>query len=114
MNSATDLKGLRDIRTAVSTHSRSASRHKGTPYLEVLSLGMEKLRLETELSKLAKRQGRIETRLGEIGQLLGGRVAQIQEDPPETDPAGKAGAEQRASMGRRTIPPNLRTMTVEY
>lgn len=114
VNTATDLKGLRDVRTAISTRSRAASRHKGTPYLEVLSLGMEKLRLETERARLTKRQGRIETQLGEIGHLLGERLAEVQKDSPETDFAGKTGAEQRAREGRRSVPPNVRTMTVQY
>ena len=114
MSSTSDLKGLRDIKTAISTHSRSASRHKATPYLEISSFGLEKLRLETELARLAKRQGRIEPRLGEIRQLLGERVTRIQEEQPETDPAGKAGVDERATEARRSVPPNLRTMKVEY
>jgi hypothetical protein len=71
MKRATELKTLGDIRTGISTHTRSVPRHKGSTYLDILSLGMEKLRLETGLGWLARRRGRQEQRLQEVQEIMG-------------------------------------------
>lgn len=70
MKSMTQVKSLKDVRTTISTHSRSTPRLKGTTYLEAYLLDKERQRLETELDILAKRQGRIQERLDEIGKAL--------------------------------------------
>jgi len=80
-----ELKTLGDIRTIISTHTRSVPRHKGSTYLDILSLGMEKLRLETELGWQARRRGRLEHRLQEVQEVMGKRLVELQHEPP---PAG--------------------------
>ena len=108
MRVVSHVKGLADMRTAISTHYRSTSRHEGTPYLEILALGMEKLRLEKEVEGLTKREERIRKRLTEIKTLIGTRVGEVQEDdPPGTKTAGPG--EQPAPSGGP-----WRTMKVEY
>lgn len=76
MRSITQLKSLGDIRTTIGTHARSTPRQQGSTYLEVYLLDKERQRLEAELAMLAKRQRRVEARLGEIRptiEKLGGR-----------------------------------------
>ncbi len=115
MKGNADLKGLRDVRTAISTHSRSTSRHKGTPYLEILALGMEKLRLKTALSQINDRVGRIEARLKELNQALEERLQMVSEETPAKPAAtGKAGREPSTSKGSPKAPPGFKTMKVEY
>lgn len=110
-----ELKSLRDIGTAKSRRSRSASRHKGTPYLEILSLGMGKLRLETELARLAKRQQLIENQLDEIRRIMAKRLSAVQEEAPSVPDAPAVGANEKQTPERRPSGPrNWSTMTLEY
>lgn len=108
MRGVSHIKGVADMRTAISTHYRSTSRHQGTPYLEILALGMEKLRLEKEVQWQGKREERIRKRLAEIKTLMETRVSQVQDnDPPVTKAPGPG--EQPAPSGGP-----WRTMKVEY
>lgn len=103
------LKGLADVRTALSTRSRNTSRHKGTPFLEIMALGMEKLRLEGQLEWVAKRQGRSLARIEEVRQLLDTRIRGVQEEDTSCAPAAsQTGMKRKAGEG------SWRTMTVSY
>lgn len=108
MRGVSHMKGVADIRTAVSAHYRSASRHKGTPFLEIMALGMERLRLDKEMEGLAKREERIRKRLAEIKTLMEKRAGQVQEGgPSRTNEPGPG--RQPAPIGGP-----WRTMTVPY
>jgi hypothetical protein len=115
MKRATELKTLGDIRTVISTHTRSAPRHKGSTYVDVMSLGMEKLRLETQLAWQARRRGRMERRLQEIQEIMGRRLLEMQQELPSasllpTPPGGQdhTPTEVVSNGG------NWRSMTIEY
>lgn len=115
MKRATELKTLGDVRTSISTHTRSVPRHKGSTYLDILSLGMEKLRLETGLGWLARRRGRQEQRLQEVQETMGKRLLEMQQElpaaaPPPTQPGGQDHTPREAeNNGGR-----WRSMTIEY
>jgi len=64
------VKGLRDVRTTISTQVRACPRTKGSTYLEVYRLDKEKQRLEMVLLAMAKQQQRINRRLGEIREAV--------------------------------------------
>ena len=115
MKGVVDVKGLPDIRTALSTRSRSASRHKGTPYLEILSLGMQKLRLSSEQERLAERAERVDARLEEIRTSLQKRLDLVgEESPPATNPRPRpAGIPRSAEQGQAKSRP-WKTVTVDY
>lgn len=111
----TELAGLHDIRTVISTHARSASRHKGTPYLEMMSLSMEKLRLEAELARLTKFRTRVEGRLSGIRVLMEERVNMVLgEDPAGNDAPDERTSGNRAQKDAPTPPRDWRTMKVGY
>ncbi len=117
MKSMTQLKSLADMRTVISTHIRSTPRHKGTAYLEVLSLGMERMRLEAELEMLSKRRKRIEGRLEEIRVSMGDLVKEVQQKQqgPSASHPGATNAENVAR--EKSGSPDLRrwrNMTVDY
>lgn len=108
-------RGLSDLRTAISHHIRSNPPQKSTTHLELYLLDKERQRLETELSHLWHRQGRIDERLGEIrraresleraaadGEARGGDPALA-----STDPNGP-GRDSGPGSGK------WRRMTVEY
>jgi hypothetical protein len=101
------MRGVADIRTVISAHYRSTSRHDGTPYLEIMALGLEELRLEKDLEWLGRREERIRKRLAEIKTLKETRVSQVQEDDSPV-PELPRHEEQPRARGR------WRTMAVEY
>ncbi|MDO8751646.1 MAG: hypothetical protein Q7K03_10985 [Dehalococcoidia bacterium] len=115
MKSVVDVKGLGDIRTAISTRSRSASRHKGTPYLEIMSLGMQKLRLSSEQERLAERVERVDARLGELRCALQERLTMVAEESPAgSNPQPRpAGIPRSTEQGPARSRP-WKTMAVEY
>ncbi len=108
------MKTLADIRTAISTRYRSASRHKATPYLEVMSLGLEKLRLERELEYMGRREERVHKRLAEAKTLLQTRLSQVKDkDRPAPEALGHVDpptSGKGPSSGKRPF----RSMSVEY
>lgn len=77
MKGVSHLKGVSDIRTAISAHYRSTSRQKGTPYLEIMSFGMELLRLQEEAARLDKRRRRVGRRLSEIQGLISKAIDEV-------------------------------------
>lgn len=111
MNNNSEMKGLRDIKTAVSAHVRSTSRHEGTPYLEILALGMEKLRLTKESANLSMRRERVQARLEEIRGVMDARLDQVREEGPPADGEATRRGIARHSQADRANP---RTMPVGY
>ncbi len=63
---ATQLSGLRDIRTMCSSKKRIAPRVQNSTYLDLYVLHREKDRLKKEAGALDKRKNGILKRLGEI------------------------------------------------
>lgn len=115
MKSVTEIRSLADMRTNITTHSRSAPRRKGTAYLEVYLLDRERQRLETELAMLSKRRARVEPRLvgiqAEVQRLVrrtqGEETARLDQPAPSTTQLPPA--EPRGVKGRGWI-----RMPVEY
>lgn len=71
MKDVTNAKGLGELRTAISHHINSKPPRRGTAFLDLYALSMEKQRLETELSRMMeKRRKRIHERLGEIHKAM--------------------------------------------
>lgn len=114
MRSVTELKGLGDISTTISTHTHSTPRHKGTTYLEILSLGMEKQRLQVELGMLLKRKRRIDDRLAEIREAMLKLVGQVEDESSSIPGPLPAPARVGPAPKLSGIPPKTRTMTLEY
>jgi hypothetical protein len=115
MKRATELKTLGDIRTIISTHTRSVPRHKGSTYLDTLSLGMEKLRLETELAVLARRRGRLEKRLQEVHETMGKGLLEMQQELPAAAlPPTPPGSQNHVPPGPEENGERWRSMTIEY
>ena len=115
MKRATEMKTLGDIRTIISTHTRSVPRHKGSTYLDILSLGMEKLRLETELAWHARRQGRLEQRLQEAQETMGKRLLEMQQELPGAAlPPTTPGGQDHTPTEVKPNGGTWRSMTIEY
>ena len=132
MKGVTTARGLSDLRTAISTRVRATPRMKGTSYLEMYQLSMERQRLASELARIDHRRGRISERMGEIDKHLAGfdqgaieARARTQGDGEATGEAprtargaapvasvarGRGATTQIATPGNRTF----RKMTVGY
>lgn len=115
MRSVTQLKSLGDLRTTISTHARSTPRNKGSSYLEIYLLDTERQRLETELDMLAKRQRRIEGRLGEIQVAKEKMLSRGQQKvADDTGPLGSTAGENRTPESCNSNSGKWRKMTIEY
>lgn len=106
MKSASQLRGLADLRTIIGAHGRSAPRRSGRGYLEAYVLDRALKRLEEEIAVLQRRRERAEARLSEgrraLAQVLG-------ECSSRSLPGGGSpGATQVGGPGLS------RTMTLEY
>jgi hypothetical protein len=108
MISITQIKSLGDMRTTISTHARSAPRQQGSTYLEVYLLDKERQRLETELAMLAKRQRRVEARLGEIRPT----IEKLRGEGP--NPGESSVPPGAAAAAHRRDPRQWRNMTIGY
>jgi len=63
---ATELSGLREMRTMHSSKKRSIPRVQSSAYLDLYMLGKEKDRMEKEMFILEKRKTSLQKRLDEI------------------------------------------------
>lgn len=67
----TELSGLRDLRTMLSSKKRSISRVQSSAYLDLYMLRKEKDRLEKEVYILEKRKKTSQKRIDEIDAQMG-------------------------------------------
>ena len=65
MNETARVKGLGELRTVTTHHITAKPPRKGTTYLDIFVLSMERQRLEQELVSVERRRKRILNRLAE-------------------------------------------------
>lgn len=70
MGDVTELKGLGNIRTALSTRLHAKPAQKGTAHRDLYILGNEKRRIEKDLVRLERQQKRIREHLAEVCQAM--------------------------------------------
>ena len=66
MNEPARAKGLAELRTATTHHIASKPPRKGTNYLDIFVLSMERQRLEQELAGIERRRKRILNHLADV------------------------------------------------
>lgn len=93
------IKGMGDIRTMSTHHIASRPPRKGTTYLDLFALSMEKQRLEQELAGLERRRKRILTRLGEAEASMQKILCDIdrEKDASDAAQAGNGAADQTSA-----------------
>ena len=111
MKDVTSAKGLSDLRTATTHHVASKPPRKGTTYLDLYSLTMEKQRLEKELSLLEQRNKRIHERLREVARAMGKlhEAAQAERAAPT-----KPGVDQQVASSEEPGGRRWKKMPVDY
>lgn len=100
---ATELSGLRDIKTVHSSKKRSLLRVQSSAYLDLYMLQKEKDRLKKELYILNKRKKNIRKKLDETNTEME-KVKNTEERREEADPEGF----------KKTIEKDWKTMSIKY
>ena len=107
MRGATDVSGLREIRSLHSTGKRSIPRVQSAAYLDLYMLGKEKERLEKEAALLEKRGLAIRKRLQDIQR----QAESLEKSASQTE--GREGGDKRA--GARSGPAKKwKTFSMNY
>ena len=70
MGDVTELKGLGNIRTALSTRLHAKPAQKGTAHRDLYIIGNEKKRLEKEVTRLERQHKRVRDHLVEVCQAI--------------------------------------------
>lgn len=110
------LRGVGDVRTALSTRVHAAPPQKGTTYRDLYLRGTEKMRLENEIARLEQQQGRVQKRLAETIEA----IAKLQQEAESQVPDRGTGLTDAATgkTGRRAPVPEREgqwnTMPLEY
>jgi hypothetical protein len=60
------VKGLTELKTVITRHVAAKPPRKGTTYLDLFALSMERQRLEQELAGIERRRKRVFDRLAEV------------------------------------------------
>lgn len=80
MKDVTRAKGLGDLRTATTHHIPSKPPRKGTTYLDLFALSMERQRLEQEMAGIERRRKRILDRLAGVGEGMDKLIISAQQE----------------------------------
>ena len=114
MKDVTNAKGLSDLRTASTHHVPSKPPRKGTTYLDLYSLSMERQRLEKELSRLEQRKKRFAERLGEIQRAMEKLEQTAQQERAALMSSAKLDGEQQMASSEQLGGRQWKKMAVDY
>lgn len=107
-------RGLGDLRTATTHHIPSKPPRKGTTYLDLFALSMEKQRLEQELAGVERRRKRIVDRLAEAQKAMTNLVNEAQQEKAAQSFSSKPGADQQVASGEQRSGRQWKKMAVDY
>jgi len=114
MGDVTSLKGIGDVRTALSTRLHSKPAQKGTAHRDLYLLGKEKEREEKEIARLERQQRRVKEHLAETVQI----IARLQQEAQTEDQVLEIAPDPAAGNRRARAPEYTRrqwkTMPLEY
>jgi len=114
MKDVTSAKGLSDLRTATTHHVPSKPPRKGTTYLDLYSLSMERQRLEKELSRLEQRKKRVAERLGEIQRAMEKLEQTAQQERAALMSSAKLGGDPQMAASEQPRGRRWKKMGVDY
>ncbi len=113
MNNTVRAKGLDELRTITTHHIAAKPPRKGTTYLDLFALSMERQRLEQELVGTERRRKRILNRLADVGSAMEKLMNEAQEnraaESSSADPVTTLPPAAKGSSGRP-----WKKMTVNY
>jgi len=113
MNETARAKGLGELRTVTTHHITAKPPRKGTTYLDIFVLSMERQRLEQELVSVERRRKRILNRLAEAQSSM----EKLMNDAQQEKVAESSSAEPVAALQSTKEPSGeqqWKKMTVNY
>jgi hypothetical protein len=114
MSEAIRAKGLGDLRTATTHHIASKPPRKGTTYLDLFALSMERQRLEQELVGIERRRKRIEEQLGEVQRAMEKLENAAQAEKAAQDSSANSGVDSQLAANEQHGGREWKKMTVNY
>ncbi len=107
-------KGLDELRTGTTHHIAAKPPRKGTTYLDLFALSMERQRLEQELTGIERRRKRIFSRLGDAQGAMDKLVNAVQKEKAVGNSLAESGAAQRVALSEESLGQQWKKMTVSY
>jgi hypothetical protein len=114
MNEIIRAKGLGDLRTVTTHHIPAKPPRKGTTYLDLFSLSMERQRLEQELAGIERRRKRIFDRLAEVQNAMEKLVNSAQQEKAAQSSSAKPAADQQVASIQQPRGRQWKKMPVGY
>ena len=109
-----NLKGLGDMRTALTTRIHSKPPQKGTAHRDLHILGKERDRLETELMRLERQRKRGQKHLAEILQTIAKLQQEAQIEDMSLGTSADPGDGNRCTATPEYTRRQWKTMSVDY
>ena len=113
MSGTVRAKGLEELKTVTTHHISSKPPRKGTTYLDIFVLSMERQRLEQELVSIERRRKRILNRLAEAQRA----TEKLMNDAQQEKATESSSAEPVAALQSTKEPSGeqqWKKMTVDY
>jgi hypothetical protein len=107
-------KGLGDLRTVTTHHIPSKPPRKGTTYLDLFALSMERQRLEQELAGIERRRKHIFDRLAEVQSSMEKLVDTAQQEKAAQSSSAMPAANQQVASIQQPEGRQWKRMPVEY
>ena len=114
MSGTVRAKGLEELKTVTTHHVSSKPPRKGTTYLDLFTLSMERQRLEQELAGIERRRKRISNRLAEVQRAMEKLTNEVREG--KAIQGSSANPAPAVSLSAKTEPEERqwKKMTVNY
>ena len=107
-------RGLGDLRTVTTHHIPSKPPRKGTTYLDLFALSMERQRLEQEMAGIERRRNRVFNRLAEVQSSMDKLVSAAEQEKAGQSSSAKPGADQQVAPGEQPRGRQWKKMPVGY
>lgn len=114
MNETARAKGLDELRTVTTHHITAKPPRKGTTYLDIFVLSMERQRLEQELVSIERRRKRILNRLAEAQSAMGKLMNDAQQEKTDASSSAKPSAILQSAAKEQSEGQQWKKMTVNY
>ena len=110
MKETVRVRGLGDLRTATTHHIPASPPRRGTTYLDLFALAMERHRLGQELAGIERRRKRVLDRLAEAEDVMSRLISTAQQQKDATAHFTESGMPENGGNGGQ----QWQTVPIEY
>jgi len=114
MNETARAKGLGELRTVTTHHITAKTPRKGTTYLDIFVLSMERQRLEQELVSIERRRKRILSRLADAQSAMEKLVNEAQQEKAADGSSAEAITNLHSAAKEQPVGRQWKKMPVDY